>query len=410
MKKIVLFLSCLFLFAPVCFGGNWNIQDGISLFKGKNEAEAKTFFENYTKIYPNNPIGFYYLGLIYKNENNLIKSRYNLERAYNLTNDISDFKIAPNVNGLPIEDYLDMANVFLENNDLKSALEYANLIQEIDPDNKEAYLLKTEIYLKMDKRDASYDSFLHVLELDSSYLNSDWAIMLNIKEMPEFNDDYYNSKGLQYFYIGDYKKAQENFELALKVNPKNHKALSNMGNLSLIKNDVANANSYFKKALSYSNSDTSIYRNIAKTDKKNEENYLKKAISINPNDKLVYYQLGKFYIEKGDTNSAITNLKQAVALDKTFVEAYLELIPIYINKKDYNEAIINCRKALNVAPDNAEIYYYIGLLSEKIGKYDEAVEYYLMAIKNAKNKNYYQKAHEMYLKLGEKEKAQEILK
>ena len=35
----------------------------------------KEFFENYTKICPNNPIGFYYLGLTYKDENNLVQSR-----------------------------------------------------------------------------------------------------------------------------------------------------------------------------------------------------------------------------------------------------------------------------------------------------------------------------------------------
>lgn len=395
MKKTAFVLFFLFLWAPFCFGENWNIKDGIALYKKNDLASSRVFFENYTKIYPNDSVGFYYLGLIYKNENNLLKSKYNLQKAYYLTNDISDFQIAPDVEGLPIEDYLDMANIFLENNDLKSALEYANLVQEIDPDNKNSYLLKTEIYIKMEKKEAAYNNFLHVLEADSSFLNSDWATILNVKEMPQFNDNYYNSKGLQYFYIGEYNKALKNFNLSLNVNPRNYKALNNIGIIYLMKGDTKSAKNYFKKALSYNKNDTSIYRNLSKADKKMKETYLKRAISFNPNDKYIYFELGKYYKEKNDKENSIKYLKQAINFDKGFIEAYLELISIYIEEKNNNEAIINCRKALNVAPNNPEIYYYLGLLSENLSKYNEALEYYLMAIKNGENQNYYKKAREM---------------
>ncbi len=410
MKRVILFLSFMLTLSPLCFGDNWNIEDGIKLYKEQERTSAKLFFEDYTKIFPNDPLGFYYLGLIYKDENNLLKSKYNLEKSYNLTNDISDFQIAPDVQNLPIEDYLDMAKMFLEDNNLKSALEYADLTNEIDPNNKEAYLLKTEIYLKLKNKEASYQSFLHVLEQDSSYLNSDWAVMLEIKELPKFNDNYYNSKGLQYFYIGENNKAKENFNLALKINPKNYKALNNIGNIYLMENDIKTANNYFKKALSNNGSDTSIYRNLAKTNKKKEESYLKQAISINPNDKYVYYQLGKYYKDNGDLENAILNFKQATSLDKSFVEGYLELIKIYVENKNTNEAIINCRKALNSTPDNAEIYYYLALLSEDLSRNQEGIDYILTAIKNAKNPNYYKEASEIFFKLGDTNSANEILR
>ena len=73
----------------------------------------------------------------------------------------------------------------------------------------------------MEKIENAQESFLHVLECDPSYLKSDWAVMLGIKEIPNLTDDYYNSKGLQYFYTGDYKKAEKNFNKALEINPKN---------------------------------------------------------------------------------------------------------------------------------------------------------------------------------------------
>ena len=205
MKKIV-FLLCLMLFSGFSYAQSWNIEDGIKFFKQKKYGSAKTFFEDFIKTNPNNAEAYYYLGLIYREENDLKKSRYYFKQSFALTNSEYEVKVAPRIENIPYEDYLDIAQMFFEANDFENALNHIKILEEIDPDNTKVHLLKTKIYLELGKKDYAYGSFLRVLENDKNYLNSSLADIFGIEKMPELDDEFYNSKAMQYFFAGDIEK------------------------------------------------------------------------------------------------------------------------------------------------------------------------------------------------------------
>ncbi|MBE7706511.1 MAG: tetratricopeptide repeat protein [Cyanobacteria bacterium SIG30] len=388
MKKILSFFL-IFLFCMPVFAKNWDINEGKNLFFQNKNNEAKVFFEDFVKIYPNNIEAYYYLGLIYKKENNLVASRNNFTKSYNLTNNITDVKIAPNVEGLPLEDYFDMAQMFFEGEDFENALIYANLLEELSPSDAKNHYLKAQIYLAKNNKEAGYNSFLKALGCDLSYLDSELAQVFEVRELPNFNDNFYNSKGLQFFYAGELELAYENFKTAIDKNFANSLAYNNLGNLFYIKSDLKSARKYFKKARLFDFRNSLYYRNLAKTyNNLQKKYYLKKAISLNPNDKYSYFELAQYYSVAKKYDVAIENYKKTLMLDENFIEAYLGLIDIFINTDKYDDAILYVRDALRKAPDNPEIYFYLAKLSEAQKDYKSAYGYLSNALKNAENDKY----------------------
>jgi len=52
----------------------------------------------------------------------------------------------------------------------------------------------------------------------------------------------------------------------------------------------------------------------------------------------------------------------------------------YLNKEQFNEAFVELQKGLKLNPDNKETLNYLGYISAKFGKHDEAISYYNRAI------------------------------
>jgi len=82
----------------------------------------------------------------------------------------------------------------------------------------------------------------------------------------------------------------------------------------------------------------------------------------------------------------------------------------YINQKDYNQAIPLLTEVVAADPQNADAYNYLGYSYRQLGKLDDALKYYQMALKidpNHKGANSY--LGELYLMKGDLPKAEERL-
>lgn len=82
----------------------------------------------------------------------------------------------------------------------------------------------------------------------------------------------------------------------------------------------------------------------------------------------------------------------------------------YINQKDYNKAIPLFNEVVKDDPQNADAYNYLGYSYRQMGKLDDALKYYQMALKidpNHKGANAY--LGELYLMKNDLPKAEENL-
>ncbi|MBX7152728.1 tetratricopeptide repeat protein [bacterium] len=108
---------------------------------------------------------------------------------------------------------------------------------------------------------------------------------------------------------------------------------------------------------------------------KTKEEILKKAIAANPASFYSYLALGKYYIDLSRPNDhfsqlALNNFLIAQKLRPNDIDATLGLVTAYDHLNYFDPAITLLNRASQINPDNAEVYYSLGILYFHVaGKY-----------------------------------------
>jgi len=134
--------------------------------------------------------------------------------------------------------------------------------------------------------------------------------------------------GVKFYKNGEYKAAAENFEKAVKANPKDEKALTFLA-LSLLKNGkLKDAEKALGKSLALNANQTDARKALAyvyllrgKLDSAITQT--KALIQSNLQDAEVYYILGWANLRLGKNSEALENGQLAVDLNPNFAQAYL---------------------------------------------------------------------------------------
>jgi len=83
--------------------------------------------------------------------------------------------------------------------------------------------------------------------------------------------------------------------------------------------------------------------------------------------------LGIYYLAKGDVDRAEAAYQKAIGLDDVFVPAYVNLADLYRMQEKELDAYKVLLKAKDIAADNANVHYALGLLLIRQQKTDEAI-------------------------------------
>jgi rhomboid protease GluP len=89
-----------------------------------------------------------------------------------------------------------------------------------------------------------------------------------------------------------------------------------------------------------------------------------------------HLQLGRYALEQGAWEEAISELKQVLAQDPTMTDAYFYLGGAYFNQGNYQLAAEAYESALALAPDDPSIHWNLASTYLKLGRYDEAQSQY----------------------------------
>ncbi len=416
-KVITVFLALLIICGtdfstPADASLIWNIESGINLLNMQKYDEAAKFFEGYVKSNPNDSDAHYYLGVCYKNLNKMQQSAEHLQKSYELSKNIEKINVAPKYNNADStqDDYLDMANMYFDSGNYVKALQYADLILNINPNSINALLLKTKIFYKQNNIKQAKIWFNKALLLDNTLLKSVWAKNLSITSLPKYDFDYYNTKGLEYYYSADCNNAINYFNKALEINPKSAVAYNNLAICYMKLNNVEEAKKALNKAKKADSNFNLTYINLAKLEalkgtlyKKNtnkqREKYLKEALKVNPNSKYAYFELGNYYLENKEFNIANKYFKNAILIDGNFYEALMALGTSYVEEGNLNEGIKVLRRAsiaIKNGDKNPDMLYYLAKICIANANFSEAKGYLLEAIEQTENPNYYFELGKIY--------------
>jgi tetratricopeptide (TPR) repeat protein len=100
------------------------------------------------------------------------------------------------------------------------------------------------------------------------------------------------------------------------------------------------------------------------------------AIRLNPTEPSFYYTSGLAYKKKGDFDRAIQDFDNAIRLNRNFERAYYDRGNAYIDKEEYDRAIQEFNQAIRLNPTNANNYNNRGIAYKRKGDYDRAIQDY----------------------------------
>ncbi len=154
--------------------------------------------------------------------------------------------------------------------------------------------------------------------------------------------------------------------------------------------DYQNALSRFEKSLNISEkhlgfTDTlAIYNAALSSDKGNNyelaKKYYSKLIDINYGGAKTYGLLSSLQMEQKDTTGALSTLKQARQKYPSDPDLSITELNIYLSSGRDIEAATQIEAAIVNDPKNANLHYAKGVLNDKLGKTEIAVESYKKAI------------------------------
>jgi tetratricopeptide (TPR) repeat protein len=109
-----------------------------------------------------------------------------------------------------------------------------------------------------------------------------------------------------------------------------------------------------------------------------------RAIRVNPKYTAAYYNRGAAYMRKGDRDRAIQDFARAITLDPKLDAAFVSRGLVYFIKGEYDHAIADFDHAIQLKPKSAEAFYLRGMARSNNGDSERAIMDFDRAIENFK--------------------------
>ncbi|MEM3399568.1 MAG: tetratricopeptide repeat protein [Candidatus Micrarchaeia archaeon] len=253
--------------------------------------------------------------------------------------------------------YTNRGIAFMNMGDYMSAIADFRKLVAIDP-SEISYGLLGLAYLRMD-------------ELDMAIRNL--TISIEIKPTIEA----YTNRGSAYFKKLDYEKAQEDYRMALSLDPENAEALANVGMMALIRNQYEEAIESFTRSLEKLETPTAFYNRalayMAVGERRSAIADLTRALLLEPENPQYYAMRGVARFEAGEYNDAVFDFTRAIGLEPQNISLYHARGVAFFESGNYDRAIEDFTKSLELGP-NVAAYTLRGLAYTMNGEYDLAIK------------------------------------
>lgn len=334
-----------------------------------------------------------------------------------------------------------LGELYLTINRFDEALHHFEKTVTLAPGNAELHNKLGRLYLKKDDSNLSISEYQKAVEIEPynpeyredlgmayyAQNRNDLAIVELKKAvtLDSRNVDYFKALGIMLEEENRLEEALQMLKKALEMDPDDPIAHGLLGKVYFQKG-LANMAIYeYQKGLELQPTNYLFYiylaRAYSKQEKVDQAIYaFRKAIDLMPGAKgleynrimsKAYLDLGKAYIEKGDTTLAKEVLETAYKLTPSDAKITHYLGLIYMSSKDYRKSLELITQALNLEPNNANITADLGKLYSLKGDTDLSIKAYRRAISLAPDRfENYEILTMMLAKSGRFGEAVEILR
>ena len=191
----------------------------------------------------------------------------------------------------------------------------------------------------------------------------------------------YNALGVIELNTGNWNKARQYFGRALEVDPNYATAIDNLGTIDYLQGNHDLAQKRFMKAISLNPNSSTAYFHLAQVyDKKSGYSKaldaLDHSLRIKGNSSVAYNLRGEILKKQGNEAAAIESFKKSIALKPENTKPYVNLAKIYERRFDNELAIASLKSALAVNSAQYSVKLKVGELSLLKGDYNESLKYY----------------------------------
>jgi tetratricopeptide (TPR) repeat protein len=194
-----------------------------------------------------------------------------------------------------------------------------------------------------------------------------------------------NNLGLLMMNRGEYDRAFTLFKRASELAPGLDVPYFNMGEVSRLIGDIAQAKKMYAKTIEINAGHTDaivIFAEILWKEGKQDQaiEFLKKWIRVNPRSGNLHSELGLFYYHQGREEDSLREFTLAIELDPVLPVPYIQKGVMLLSKGLPDEAIPLLKTAVTLA-DRADAYNVLGAAYARKGEYGRALEEFRMAYK-----------------------------
>ena len=356
------------------------------LLADKLEDAALEQFNAVVAREPNQVFALGNVGLIYARRGDYAKAVEPLARAYVLDRDSTPLAFALAEADIRVGRYADADRVISElqvagrlTSDARRIL--ASVWLQAGQSGKGAELVKPEPDLAKRYRDTvlrqAQEDFLH-----NQYQGA-VAKLEAVRSLGSQDFTYYNLLGTAYYELGNAREASDEFQNALRLDPKNEQVYFNLGMLYLKFRTPELANLVFEHGLKEVPGSPLLWMGMGLTQHLAEQTEkaavaLKKAIELDPAFTDAYIVLGDVLESDNKLEDALPVFEAAIRKqpDSYIGYFYCGKILLKMNDGRLEQAIEQLRKTVQLAPDFAEGRYELGRALEHAGKTREAISEY----------------------------------
>ncbi len=183
---------------------------------------------------------------------------------------------------------------------------------------------------------------------------------------------------LEWMQRGEFEKSIAAWRDALKMEPKDVSALSNLGSALTYAGRLEEATEQYREALAADpeNYKTQSNLGVALSRTGNLEEalaHLKRALELNPEDVASLTAMGGALMQAGKLDEAVSTLREAIEIEPAHTDAYNNLGGALSRKGEFPEAIALFERGLSLEPNSVELLFNLGRARAAAGQMSEGL-------------------------------------
>jgi tetratricopeptide (TPR) repeat protein len=306
-----------------------------------------------------------------------------------------------------IDAYYNMGNLFFDLQEWEKAVPYYAQVLAMDADHKDAKLNLAKVYLteaEFEKAQTLFEEIVAQDPMDEEFYSN---IILAIQDVltwrgpdlkienirqgfleryvelarrhPNSAGSFFNLGNL-YSQTGDFQRAAESFQTALKQDSRNTQILYNLANTYDELGDDQRAVETYRQVIQLDPGFEKAHLNLGVAYTRlgqiaEARESFEKAIVLNSKDANAYYNLGYIQEMSAQFPAALNSYQEAIKLDPAHTEAYYNMGNVLVVLKDMNAARASYESAVSLNPKHLDALVNLSILSYRQKDMAAAIKY-----------------------------------